>query len=274
MLTERQFPFTEPYGLATGPFRSKGPTAEACKRFFGRLGTIPWNDYDQHYNLMLGNAMADYKVKRGLPKDPSYGKLVWAKMRDQRVPVGRPNAGEYCFDFYARKLVQDEAKVTSDSDEEALVQHYIREYWMLAIANNPAYSYSQARPINVDMQPSAKNAKGDCSGTIINAVRYAGKKAGVAVNDPAIQNFTGYGNTDWYEDDLPKIGSPFHIGDMAHFHSSRHVIQCIKEGNIDTAQWGSHGWEGSPELIGSLRSYSRYPDEFMFVVRPKLLKEN
>lgn len=273
MLTERQVPYTGPYGLATGPFRSKGPTAEACKRFFGRLGTIPWNDYDPHYNLVLGNAMAEYKVKKDLPKDSSYGKLVWAKMRAEKVPAGRPNAGEYCFDFYARKLVQDEAKTTSESDEEALVQHYIREYWLLAIANNPNYSYSQARPVNVDMSPSSKTAKGDCSGTIIQAVRYAGKKANVAVNDPAMQNFTGYGNTDWYEDDWPKIGAPFHIGDMAHFHSSRHVIQCIKEGTIDTAQWGSHGWDGSPELIGSLRSYSRYPDEFMFVCRPKLLKE-
>jgi len=272
MLTEQQFPWTEAYGLATGPLRSKGPTAEACKRFYGRLGLLPWNDYDQHWNVKLGEVHGTWKSKHGLPNDPSYGKLAWAKMRATKVPTNREHAGEYAFDRYARKLVQDEAGITSDSDDEALVQHYIREYWLLAIGNNPNYSYSQARPINVDMQPTSKSAKGDCSGTCINALRYAGKKAGVAVNDPAKQNFTGFGNTDWFEDDWPKIGSPFRIGDMAHFHSSRHVIQCIKEGNIDTAQWGSHGWDGSPELV-VLRRYSRYPDEFMFVVRPTLLKE-
>lgn len=273
MLTERQFPFTENYGLVTGPFRSKGPTAEACKRFFGRLGYIDWNDYDQHWNIIVGDAMKKYKKKHGLPEDPSYGKLVWAKMRNQKVPDGRPHEGEYCFDFPARKLVQDEAKITSDSDEEALVQYYIREYWLAAIRNNPNYSYTQNRPFKVDMNPADKYAKGDCSATPVQALRYAAGKSGIVVVDPAMQNFSGYGNTDWYEDDWPKIGSPFRIGDLAHFHSSRHVIQCIKEGNIDTAEWGSHGWEGSPELV-RLRSYNRYPDEFMFVVRPKLVKED
>lgn len=270
-LTEGQFPFTEKYGLATGPFRSKGPTAEACKRFFGRLGYIEWADYDQHWNLMLGQAMMKYKDKHGLPKDPSYGRLVWIPMRAQRVPKGRPNAGEYCFDFYARKLVQDEAGATAESDAEAQVQYWIRRYWLDAIANNAAYSYSQARPFKVNMQPSSSTAIGDCSATPVQALAYAHAKTGIAVQDPAKFNFTGYGNTDMYEDDWPKIGSPFHIGDLAHFHSSRHVIQCIKEGNIDTAEWGSHGWEGSPELV-RLRSYHRYPDEFMFVVRPPLLE--
>jgi len=273
MLTERQFPYTGPYGLATGPFKSKGPTAEALKRFFGRLGYIDWNDYDQHYNLILGNAMKKYKKKKGLPEDPSYGKIVWPFLRNERVPKGRPNAGEYCLDRYARTIVQNEAKVTADSDEEERVMYFIREYWLAAIANNPNYDYTQTRPINVAMSPSSATAKGDCSGTIINAVYYAGKKAGVTVNDPAKWNFTGYGNTDYHEDDWPRVFSPFRIGDIAHFHSSRHVIQCIKVGTTETAQWGSHGWNGSPELIGSLQSYSRFPEEFMFVVRPELIKE-
>ncbi len=272
MLTERQVPYTGPYGLPTGPLKSKGPTAEACKRFFGRLGYIEWNDYDQHWNKMLGDAMIRYKKKHGLPADPSYGKLVWAKMRNQKVPAGRPNTGEWCFDPYARKLIQDEAGETSESDDEALVQHFIREYWLLAIANNPNYSYSQNRPVKLPMNPSSSTAIGDCSGTIIQAVHYAGAKSKVAVEDPAKFKFSGYGNTDMYEDDWPKVGSPFRIGDMAHFHSPRHVIQCIKAGTVATAEWGSHGWEGSPELL-RLSNYSRYPEEFMFVVRPQLVKE-
>lgn len=272
MLTERQFPFTEPYGLASSPLRSKGPTAEALKRFFGRMGHLAWTDYDQHYNKALGNAMSEYKDDHGLPNDPSYGQLVWSVMRKQKVPKSRPHAGEYAFDFYSRKLVQDEAKIENDSDEEALVMRYIREFWLAAINNEEAWHYDQARKIVVDVNPRAISVRSDCSGTCIQAVRYAGKKAKVAVNDPAKQDFSGWGNTDLFEDDWPKIGAPFRIGDMAHFHSPRHVIMCIKAGTIDTAEWGSNGWEGAPDLV-RLRSYERYPDEFMFVVRPQLIKE-
>lgn len=272
-LTERQLPFTGPYGLASGPFRSKGPTAEALKRFFGRLGYLPWSDFDQHYNKLLGACMVKYKKKHGLPADPSYGQLVWAKMRNEKVPTGRPNAGEYCFDFYSRKIIQDEAQITAESDDMAMVQRYIREFWLLAIANEPAWHYSQARKFKIPVDPKARAVYADCSATPILAVRYAGDKAGVKVVDPSKNNFSGYGNTDLYEDDWPKIGSPYRIGDLAHFHSERHVIQCIKEGTQTTAQWASHGREAAPELIGSLASYYRFPSEFMFVVRPDLIVE-
>lgn len=273
MLTAMQFPFTEEYGPVGSPFRSKGPTAEACKRFYGRLGLLPWQDYDQHWNKMLSEVHADWKKKKGLPHDPTYGRLVWRIMRDTRVPKGRTHEGEYAFDFFSRKIVQDEAKVFSDSEQMELVQRYIREYWLIAIKNNPAYSYTQNRPFKVDMSPSSSTAKGDCSATPVQALNYAQRKSGIAVVDPAKQGFSGFGNTDFYEDDWPKIGAPYRIGDLAHFHSSRHVIQCIKEGNIDTAEWGSHGWEGSPELV-RLRSYPRFPEEFMFVCRPQLIKED
>lgn len=273
MLTERQFPFTEPYGLASGPLRSLGPTAEACKRFCGRMGLIPWQDYDRHYNKMLGDAMAEFKRKHGLPNDPSYGPLVNAKMRTMKVPKGRPNAGEYALDFPARRMVQAEALITSESEQEELVMHFIRQFWIAAINNENAWHYSQNRPVKVDVIPTASSVSSDCSGAIIQAVRYAGKMAKVEINDPAIWDFSGYGNTDLHEDNWPVVHSPYWIGDIAHFHSSRHVIQCIKAGTVDTAQWGSHGQENSPELVGSLRSYYRFPEEFMFVVRPKLLKD-
>lgn len=279
MLTERQFPFTEEYGLASSPLKSRGATAEACKRFFGRRGDIIWNDYDQHYNKILWEAMADYKIEKGLRskkerRDGSYGKTVWPIMRKERVPKGRTHEGEYCFDPYARRIVQTEANITSDSDDEALVMHFIREFWLAAIANESAWHYSQDRPGNVDVIPTSKSVRSDCSLTIIQAVRYAGKKAKVEVNDPAKFDFAGWGNTDLHEDEWPVVHSPFRIGDIAHFHSPRHVIQCIKAGTTDTANWGSNGWEGAPDLIGSLRSYSRFPEEFMFVVRPQLLKES
>src|SRR5262245_43872504 len=170
MLTVRQFPFTENYGPPSGPFRSKGPTAEACKRFYGRMGLIPWQDYDQHWNQMLSDAHRKWKKKNGLPDDPSYGKLVWQKMRAARVPKGRPQAGEYAFDFYARKLVQDEAGEESDSDEMAVVQAFIREFWKLAIANEPAWHYSQNRPFDVTINPSASSVHADCSATPVMAL--------------------------------------------------------------------------------------------------------
>jgi hypothetical protein len=233
---------------------------------------LPWTDYDQFWGPKLSEVHATWKAKHGLDKEPSYGKLAWAKMRATRVPKGRPHAGEYAFDKYARKLVQDEAKATADSDEQALVQKYIREFWLLAIQNEPAWHYSQARPFKIDVDPKARSVYSDCSATPVMAVRYAGKKAGVEVIDPAKQGFSGYGNTDWYEDDWSKIGAPYRIGDLCHFHSPRHVIQCIKEGNVDTAQWGSHGNESAPELV-VLTRYHRFPSDFMFVVRPDLTKE-
>lgn len=272
MLTEQQLPYTGPYGLAVGPFKARGPTAEACKRFFGRLGYIPWQDYDRHWNKVLGDAMTKYKKKHGIPPDPSYGKLAWIKMRSQRVPTG-PHKGEYCFDFYARKLIQDEAKVTSDSDEMAQVQYHIRQFWLKAIAANEIWHYSQGRPLDVTVDPS-RGGYSDCSFMCIQAVRYAWTMTDHETLDPAKFKYSGYGNTDYYEDDWPKIGQPYRIGDLAHFQNERHVIQCIKEGNVDTAQWGSNGSERAPELVGSLRSYYRYPDEFMFVVRPQLLPED
>lgn len=272
MLTERQVPYTGPYGLTTGPYKSRGPTAEACKRFMGRIGLMDWHDYDRHWNATLGAAMAKYKKKHGLSADPSYGKLVWAVMRSQKVPSGRPNAGEYAFDFYARKLIQDEARVTSDSEIMDQVQYHIRQFWLKAIAHNEIWHYDQGRPKDTTVDPE-KGGYSDCSMMVIQAVRYAWTMTDHETLDPAKWKFTGWGNTDWYEDDWPRIGQPYRIGDLAHFQNERHVIQCIKEGNVDTAQWGSNGSERAPELIGSLRSYYRYPDEFMFVVRPQLIPE-
>jgi hypothetical protein len=272
MLTELQFPYTGEYGLASGPLKSKGPTAEACKRFYGRLGLIDWGDYDQHWNAMLGEVHADWKKRHGLVHDPSYGKLAWEKMRAQRVPKGRPHAGEWAFDKYSRKIVQDEAGVIADSQEMATIQRYIVEWWRIAINKKSIWHYSQVRPGDPSVAPD-RGGYNDCSLAVIQAHNYAQRFGGFLVPDPAKQNYTGYGNTDWYLDDWPRIGSPFRVGDLAHFHSERHVIECIKPGTFSTAQWGSNGSEAAPELIAPLTSYYRFPEEFMFVVRPALTME-
>jgi hypothetical protein len=271
-LTPRQLPYTGPYGLPNGPFKSKGPTAESCKRFFGRLGYLPWRDYDFHWNAVLGECMVKYKKAKKLSADPSYGPKVWEKMRAERVPKGRPNAGQYCFDFVARKLVQDEAGETAGSDEVQKVQQFIVEFWNIAINNASIWHYDQDRPGDVTVAPD-KGGRNDCSLILIQVAKYAETKSGITVPDPSKFNYSGYGNTDRHEDDWPKIGSPFRVGDIGHFHSERHVIQCIKPGTIDTAEWGSNGREEAPERIKSLRSYYRYPDEFLYVVRPPLTME-
>lgn len=275
-LTEQQFPYTGPYGLADGPLKSKGPTAEALKRFFGRVGLLDWGDYDQHYNKVLWELVAQLKINQGirpknLPKDGSYGKEVWEHIRTRKVPDG-PHKGEYALDHYSRKIVQDEAGILSTSAEVAKVQFYIAEWWRIAIAHSSIWHYSQRRPGDVTAAPD-RGGYNDCSLAVIQAHRYAQDKAGVPVPDPAMYNYSGYGNTDDKEDNWPKIGSPFRVGDLAHFHSERHVVECIKPGTFSTAQWGSNGSEAAPELISPMTSYYRFPEEFMFVVRPALTKE-
>lgn len=275
-LTPEQFPYTGPYGLAGSGLKSKGPTAEALKRFFWRVGKIKNEDapdFDRHYNRLLWDLVADLKINQGIrtksqPRDGSYGKEVWEHIRTRRVPAG-PHKGEYALDHYSRKIVQDEAGAAAIGDDVRKVQFYIRDFWLKAIANNWRWHYSQHRLFDATVDPES-GGYSDCSAMVVQAFRYAQAQSGVTVPDPAKWNYSGAGNTDLYEDDWPKIGSPFRIGDLAHFHSERHVICCIQPGTFDTAQWGSNGSENAPDLISSLRSYYRFPEEFMFVVRPPL----
>ncbi len=264
MLTEQQFPWTGPYGLAGSGLKSKGPTCEALKRAMSRLGFMGWNDFDQHYNAVLAAALEEWD-----PGKSGYGKGRWEKLRSARVPAGEPHAGEYALDQYARTLVQNEAGRTSESTDEEKVQAAISRFGYSIIQNASRIGYAQFRPVPVTVNPSG-TYNSDCSATVIQAFHFARSTTGLPVSDPAKQGWSGYGNTDWYEDDWPKVGSPYRVGDLAHFHSSRHVIFCIKAGSVVTAEWCSHGRQEAPELV-KLYTYSRFPEEFMFVVRPKLL---
>lgn len=277
MLSEEQFPWTTGYGLPKGSLKSKGNTAEALKRAVSRLGKHEWQEFDQHYTLWLWEAVADLKIKWGIrkasdPRDGSYGKAFWQAIRTKKVPTGQPHAGEWALDLYSRKIVQDEAGFIAVNTDLAKVQAKITEFWQILIAHNDVWHYSQVRPNDPTVDP-AKGGYNDCSFAVIQAHRYAQEKTGIAVPDPARWKYNGYGNTDWYMDDWPKIGSPFRVGDLAHFHSERHVIECIKPGTFDTAVWGSNGSERAPEQISPLRGYYRFPDEYMFTVRPPLTEE-
>jgi len=275
-LTEGQFPYTGPYGLADGPLKSKGPTAEALKRYFGRVGLLDWADYDQHYNRKLWELVADLKIVHKIrskndPRDGSYGKEVWEVVRNRRVPEG-PHKGEWALDEYSRKIVQDEAKITATSAKVQKVQFYIHEFWTIAIKYNYRWGYWQGRPGDVTVNPAA-GGRSDCSLMVIQSFRYAQDKTGIQVPDPSKYMYKGYGNTDDDEDGWHHIGAPFRIGDLAHFHSERHVVCCIKPGNFSTAQWGSNGSQAAPDLIAPMSSYYRFPEEYMFTVRPPLTME-
>lgn len=263
-LTPKAFPYTGPYGLPSSAHRSKGLTAEALKRAMGRMGFLAWTDFDQHYNRKLEAALDLWD-----PGKDGYGEGRWEKIRGAVIPSGLDHAGEFALDRYARKLVQDEAGETSSSTDEARVMVQIEGFWRLAIANAAKWGYSQDRPFRVEVDPAA-GGESDCSAMPVQAAAWAGRKTGVEVVDPSKNGFSGFGNTDLYEDDWPVVGSPFRIGDLAHFHSERHVIQCVKAGTVETAEWGSNGREAAPELI-RLPTYAHFPSEFLFVVRPDLV---
>lgn len=269
-LTSAQVPYTGPYGLAAGPVpKSKGPTAEALKRAMSRLGFLEWSDFDQHYNVVLEAALDAF--------DPGgkdgYGKGRWQKVRAAKIKSG-PRKGEWALDQYARTLIQNEAGLTADSKELERFQFFFTEFFRIAVAHAGEWDYnSDIRPVRLNQNPANPSGTSDCSGSGIQGADYARRKAGLldVVRDPSKQNWTGYGNTDQFEDDWPKVGSPYRVGDIAHFHSSRHVMWCIAPGTQRTAEWWTFGHE--PPSITTLANYYRFPSEFMFVVRPDYIPE-
>lgn len=264
ILTEAQFPYTGPYGLAKGPIpKSKGNTPIALKRAMSRLGLLEWTDFDKHYNRPLEEAMDKWDAGKD-----GYGPGRWAKIRAAIVPKGLPHEGEFALDKYARTIVQDEAGLVSDSSDMELFQTRLSEFCHIAEHHAGNWRYDQDRPFRVDVSPD-RPVKSDCSGSVVQAAFWASKMSGVKVADPSKQGWSGFGNTDQFEDDWTKVGAPYRVGDLGHFHSERHVILCITPGNQRTAMWWSFGSE--PPRIFRLIDYNRFPAEFMFVVRPEYI---
>ena len=106
MLTEKQCPWTGPYGLPSSGLKSKGPTCEALKRAMSRLGHLEWSDgFDDQFNLRLQRALSEWD-----PGAAGYGKRRWEKIRAARVPKGLDHAGEYALDATAQQLIRDDWK--------------------------------------------------------------------------------------------------------------------------------------------------------------------
>ena len=138
----------------------------------------------------------------------------------------------------------------------------ITEFCERAIGE-PDWAYSQNRAVDVSVNPDGSNTS-DCSGSAIQAFHFAKRETGLDVPDPAKQGWSGYGNTNYYEDDHPTVGAPYKVGDLAHYDG--HVCVCFHPGNADTADWFSFGSE--PPSKRKLH----YRDDFRKVVRPPLVK--
>lgn len=263
---EEQAPFTEPYALAgnSSGFKSKGNTALAVKRALAHLGFLEWepDKWDNQWNQKVNDASVQWKRKRGLigssSTDGSWGKKAHDTMRGTNFGTDKKPA----FDGESQRLLKEEKKAAAPAgSKEDLVRKYITEFCEQAIAE-PDWYYSQNRAVKVDVNPNGPTTS-DCSGSTIQAFAYAKKKSGLAVQDPAQQGWSGYGNTNYYEDDWPTVSAPFKVGDLAHYDG--HVCCCYRAGDATTADWFSFG----SEPPSSRKLY--YRDDFRKVVRPKLL---
>jgi hypothetical protein len=263
-------PFTEPYALAGNDsgFKSKGNTALAVKRALAHLGFLEWEPekWDNAWNDKVNDAAAAWKRKRGLiptdSKDGSWGKHSHDVMRGTWFDKNGEKLD--AFDAESQRLLQEEKRAASpppSGDAITRVRKAITSFCEQGIGE-PDWYYSQARAIDKSINPNGP-ATSDCSGSVIQIFWYAAKQTGVNVPDPAKQGWSGYGNTNYYEDDWPKVTSWYEVGDMAHYDG--HVCLCYHPGNADTADWWSFGSE--PPSKRKLH----YRTDFRFVVRPKLV---
>jgi len=263
-VSEQNAPFTEAYGLPSTDFKSKGNTALAVKRALAHLGFLEWepDKWDKQWNEKLNTASAEWKRKRGLipqgSDDGSWGKKAHDTMRGTNFGKEKKPA----FDGESQRLLQEEKKASQPAtSKEDAVRKKITEFCEQAIAE-PDWYYSQNRAVDVSVNPNGPTTS-DCSGSTIQAFHYAKRETGLNVQDPAQQGWSGYGNTNYYEDDWPTVGAPYKVGDLAHYDG--HVCCCYQPGDANTSKWFSFGSE--PPSSRSLH----YRTDFRKVVRPRLL---
>jgi hypothetical protein len=269
-LTPTQFPYTGPYSNAQTRHHSKGPTVIALKRTLARLGYMDWKDEFTDMwppGQVLDKAYRRWQLIEDMPADGIYGQQAWKLLRTMKVPAGRPNAGQYAIDKFSRDLVQEEWRESRLPDEDD-IRAAMRDFCLKAEANEGNWHYLQRRPVDVTIDPSAGYVWSDCSGYVIQTYHWAKTKTGLAIPDPAKGGgagaWSGYGNTDWYEDDHPHVTDGlYRIGDLAHWYG--HVAICRKGGSATTAIFSSHGQEAGPQAVSL-----HYRSDLRFVVRPPL----
>jgi hypothetical protein len=266
-LSVAKVPYTGPYASTATKHPNKGPTVEALKRAVSRLGFITWKgtEFTQFWphDGEFDRGFRKWQRSLEMPGDGVYGEQEWKAIRAAKVPKGSPNAGEYALDDYAQKLIQKEWKDEHVPDQEDF-RKALTEFCLLAEANEDAWHYRQARPVDVTVDPGASYIWSDCSGFVIQAYHWAMQKSGLVVPDPSKQGWSGYGNTEWYEDDHPSVLSGYYrVGDLAHY--SGHVTICRKAGTTTSGIFSSHGQEAGP-----IPTNVYYRRDFRKVVRPPL----
>jgi peptidoglycan hydrolase-like protein with peptidoglycan-binding domain len=252
------------------PSHDSGPVPDgddisAVKRAVSRAGFFPWQTFDDAYNEAIADGVKQFQKKNGIKATGNYGSSTHDRLRQTKVPQGKPNAGLAVFDDTAAKLYKG-YKVPPPAPTKGIedVRAFITEFCMKGLGNTGAWNYSQSRPVTIDVNPSGSSIRSDCSGSVIQAVYYAKKKTGLPVQDPAQQGWSGYGNTDLHEDDWPTVSGSYQVGDLAHYQG--HVTLCMKAGDWSSSDWWSFGSE--PPTKRKLN----YRTDFRKVVRPGYLK--
>lgn len=270
MLTVQQCPYTGPYASTATKFPSEGPTVVALKRAISRLGYMEWKGTEFTDKWPAGQALdkgfRHWQLDCDMPADGVYGQQAWKHMRAAKVKSGA-HAGEYALDKLALRLIRDDWEAHNVPDEVDF-RVALTRFCLLAEANEDAWHYRQARPVDVVVNPSAGYIWSDCSGYVIQAYHWAMTQSGFTVPDPSkgggAAPWSGYGNTDWYEDDHPHVtDGVFKVGDLAHYNG--HVTLCRKAGGEVTAVFSSHGQEAGPQPVSL-----HYRSDLRFVCRPPL----
>lgn len=266
MLTIKQCPWTGPYASTATKLDHEGPTVEALKRALARLDFIPWKgeDFTEMWPAggVFDKGFRKWQLSRYMPADGIYGQQAWKVMRGTKIMSG-PKKGQYALDPYARSLIQKDWAAKNVPDE-ADFRAQLTAYCLAAEKNEDAWHYVQYRPVDVTVEPTSSYVRADCSSYVIMAYHWAMVKSGLTVPDPSKQGWTGYGNTDMYESDHPRVTDFYKVGDLAHYPG--HVTLCRRPGTATTAVFSSHGQEAGP-----IPTSIHYRTDFRFVCRPPLM---
>jgi hypothetical protein len=265
-LTTEAVPYTGLYGSDATKHDSSGKTIEALKRAMVRLGYLdkPLNQLDEKWagGSAFDQAFGRWSIEVGLQNDHMYGEQKWTAIRKAKITSGSKK-GEYALDLFAQDLIRQDhlAQQSSPSDR---VRGKIVAFCEQGLRKPGLWNYTQNRPVKVNVDPwGTATINSDCSGSVIQAFHYAKRVTGLAVNDPAQQGWSGYGNTDLYEDDWPTVTGSYKVGDLGHYRG--HVTLCIKAGDWGSSEWWSFGSEPPS------RRRLNYRSDFRKVVRPVLL---
>jgi hypothetical protein len=238
----------------------------AVKRAISRAGWWKWQEFSDDYTNGFafgdanGGGVWGFQKKRGIDPTGNYGEKTHKALRNAKVPPDGEHPGEPAFDAYAADLYRG-YKVPAENPEQR-IRDKIVEFCNRGLKNPQCWNYYQVRAIDISVTPDAGEIYTDCSGSVIQAYHFAKRETGLAVKDPAKQNWSGYGNTSYYEDDHPKVSGSYKVGDLAHYDG--HVTMCIKAGDWDTSDWWSFGSEPPSKRKLNYRS------DFRYVCRPPL----